>query len=215
MFHPARRLLAAGLLVVCLAACGSSSGSGAHTSAGAQSSSASSPATSSSTPAGPNPLSAEVKSAAAGDIPDTQVYLSYRDPAAGFSISYPEGWTRQGGTDQVRFSDKNNIVRIVIAKGASPTPASVAAELTRLRQTNPSLTFTSPRTVTLKSGPAIKATYTTRSAPNPVTGKTVVLVVDRYVLSHGGKFAILDLGAPKGVDNVDAYRMLSNSFRWL
>jgi len=142
------------------------------------------------------------------------VYLSYQDPAAGFSISYPEGWTRQGASNQVTFSAKNNVVRIVVAKGAAATPAEVAAELSRLKQTNPSLTYTAPQPITLKSGRAIKATYMSRSAPNPVTGKVVLLVVDRYELSHGGKRATVDLGAPKGVDNVDAYRMLINSFRW-
>jgi len=25
---------------------------------------------------------------------------------------------------------------------------------------------------------------------------------------------VLDLGTPQGVDNVDAYRMMSESFRW-
>jgi hypothetical protein len=42
----------------------------------------------------------------------------------------------------------------------------------------------------------------------------VTLVVDRYYLAHGGKRAVVDLGAPKGVDNVDAYRMMIESFRW-
>jgi hypothetical protein len=51
--------------------------------------------------------------------------------------------------------------------------------------------------------------------PNPVTGKSVLLIVDRYELSIAGKRATVDLGTPKGVDNVDAYRMMINSFRWL
>jgi hypothetical protein len=68
--------------------------------------------------------------------------------------------------------------------------------------------------VHISAGEAIKATYTTRSAPNPVTGKQVVLIVDRYELSKAGKRAIIDLGSPSGVDNVDAYRKMINSFRW-
>ena len=83
-----------------------------------------------------------------------------------------------------------------------------------MQQKNPTLKFTPPHAVTLKSGPAIKATYTTESAPNPVTGKSVLLIVDRYELAHAGKRATVDLGTAKGVDNVDAYRMMSNSFRW-
>ena len=53
-----------------------------------------------------------------------------------------------------------------------------------------------------------------QSAPDPVTGKRQPLIVDRYVYSHGGKVATIDLGTVKGVDNVDAYRLISNSFSW-
>ena len=60
----------------------------------------------------------------------------------------------------------------------------------------------------------MKAVYTTESAPNSVTGKRVTLVVDRYYLSHAGTEAVVDLGTPQGVDNVDAYRLMINSFRW-
>jgi hypothetical protein len=47
-----------------------------------------------------------------------------------------------------------------------------------------------------------------------VTGKRVKLVVNRYYLAHAGKVAVLDLGTPVGVDNVDAYRLMIESFRW-
>ena len=47
-----------------------------------------------------------------------------------------------------------------------------------------------------------------------MTGKRVTLLVDRYYLSHGSKEAIVDLGTPVGVDNVDAYRLMIESFRW-
>ena len=61
----------------------------------------------------------------------------------------------------------------------------------------------------------MKVSYATLSRPNPVTGKRVRLLVDRYVYAHAGKLATLDLGTPSGVDNVDAYRMIAYSFRWL
>jgi hypothetical protein len=47
-----------------------------------------------------------------------------------------------------------------------------------------------------------------------VTGKRVTLVVDRYYLWRGGKIAVVDLGTPRGVDNVDAYRLMIESFMW-
>ena len=66
----------------------------------------------------------------------------------------------------------------------------------------------------LKSGPALKTTYSTRGEPNPVTGKSVLLLVDRYELSRGDKRATVDLATPQGVDNVDAYKKMINSFTW-
>ena len=206
-------LVISGLLALGAASCGSSS----HP--GTAASSATARATSSSTAGagtaqGVGALSAEAQSAATGDIPDNQVFLSFTNPVAGYSMSYPEGWTRKGDGRNVTFSDKNNIVRVVVATGPAPTVASVQSELTALEHNNPTLKFTQPRAVALKSGSAIKATYTTESAPNPVTGKSVLLIVDRYELAHAGKRATVDLGTAKGVDNVDAYRMMSNSFRW-
>ena len=35
-----------------------------------------------------------------------------------------------------------------------------------------------------------------------------------YELARGGRRATVDLGTARGVDNVDAYRMIINSFRW-
>jgi hypothetical protein len=42
----------------------------------------------------------------------------------------------------------------------------------------------------------------------------VTLVVDRYYVGGSGRRAIVDLGTPQGVDNVDAYRLMIESFKW-
>lgn len=214
MFRAVMIVLCSALVAAFGAGCGSS---GPSSSAGSStpppaSSAPSGSATSTSSSVGA--LSAEAKSAATGDIPDTQVFLTYSNPSAGYGMSYPEGWTRKGSTNDLTFSDKNNLVRIVVTRAEAPTAATVTAELNQLKQSTPSLTFTPPATIQLTSGSAIKTTYTTRSAPNPVTGKSVLLVVDRYELAKGGKRATIDLGTPKGVDNVDAYRRMISSFRW-
>jgi hypothetical protein len=159
-------------------------------------------------------LSADAKSAATGDIPDNQNFLTFSDKPAGFSMRYPEGWSQKQTGSGVTFQDKNNLVRIDVHKGQAPTVASVAAELQKLKASNPSLKAQTPKKFNLKGKPAIKVSYTTTSAPNQVTGKRVVLMVDRYVLANKGKVAVIDLGTPTGVDNVDAYRMMSESFTW-
>ncbi len=144
----------------------------------------------------------------AGDIPDNQVFVSYQGKV--FTMKFPEGWTQSGNPGNVKFSDKNNIVRVVIASGRAVTVGAVAEELAGLKGVK-----TTGRPVAMKIGgvSAVKAVYTTTSAPNAVTGKSVTLTVDRYVLARNGKLAIVDLGSPVGVDNVDAYRTMIESFR--
>jgi hypothetical protein len=171
---------------------------------------ATTPPTPPSSPPAPGGLQAEAGSAATGDIPDNQVFLVFRNGAGRYSMKYPEGWAQQGSASAVTFRDKNNIVRIVITNG----PVSVAYVRRGLKALT-SVTLTGqPQLLTISGEPAVKAVYRTRSAPNAVTGKRVTLTVDRYYLSHAGKEAIVDLGTPVGVDNVDAYRLMIDSFRW-
>lgn len=159
-------------------------------------------------------LSAEAQSAATGDIPDNQAFLVFRNSAAGYSIKYPEGWTTVGSGKDVKISDKNNLVRIVTGTGSAPTPQSAGAELVKLKAATPSLKVTSqPKVTSVKGRKVVKSGYSTASAPNSVTGKRVLLLVDRYEFVNKGKPVTVDLGTPKGVDNVDAYRLMIESFK--
>jgi hypothetical protein len=160
----------------------------------------------------PGALSGEAQSAATGDIPDNQNFLTFK--GTGYSIKYPEGWAQSGKGGDISFRDKNNIVHIVVAPGSQPTVASVNADLAKERARTPTLKAGKPQQVALKAGQAIKVTYTTVSKANSVTGKRVKLTVDRYVVAKGGKVATLDLGTPVGVDNVDAYKLMAESFQW-
>jgi hypothetical protein len=159
----------------------------------------------------PGALQAEANATAAGDIPDNQVFLVFRNSRARYSIKYPEGWAQQGTGDNVSFRDKNNVVRIVVGPGATLTKASVQSDIAHLHGAQ----VQSPAHATTISGkPGFQVTYSTVSAPNAVTGKRVKLVVDRYYLWKSGRRAVVDLGTPEGVDNVDAYRLMIESFRW-
>jgi hypothetical protein len=123
-------------------------------------------------------------------------------------MKYPEGWAQQGAGAMISFRDKNNVVRVVVASGRPPSAGAIRAGLHGAKLVS------GPTRTTISGAPAWKVTYTTQSAPNPVTGKRVVLLVDRYYLARHGKEAIVDLGTPRGVDNVDAYRLMIESFRW-
>ncbi len=203
------------LLATAVAGCGSSTkaGPGAAPSAASGASSGASGVPSGAGGSGPGALSADARSAATGDIPDNQVFLTFSAPRAGFSMKYPEGWTQSGGSGSISFRDKNNIVRVLISRGSAPTPSSVTAQLRRL--SGSVRRFSAPRTVTLgAAGTAIEVVYETESAPNAVTGKRVRLMVNRYLLARDGRVAVVDEGTPVGVDNVDAYRKMIESFRW-
>jgi hypothetical protein len=197
------------LLAALLTANGCGSSSSSTTAASSSSSGAGTSA-----PEGGAALAADAKSAATGDIPDSQNFLTLNTQHLRVAMIYPEGWTVQEGASGVTIKDKNNLVRIALSNGPAPTTASVRAQLAALKGSTPALTTGSVQTIPLKSGPAVKATYTTQSAPNPVTGKQVTLLVDRYVLSHRGRVAVVELGSPTGVDNVDAYKRMIESFKW-
>ena len=167
------------------------------------------PTTTTAAPNSPGALQGEAATAATGDIPDNQVFLVYHSPS-GWSIKYPEGWAQSGGPNATVFRDKNNIVRVVVRPGSPPTPAAIRSDpsLKGARITS------GPSALSLGAQRATKIVYTTQSPPSPVTGKRLTLTVDRYYVAHAGKVATIDLGTPVGVDNVDAYRLMSESLRW-
>ena len=195
-----------GALLVSLAAAGCGGSSKRSMSTSISGATTTAPST---TDRSPGVLQAEAQSAATGDIPDNQAFVLLT--RAGYTMKYPEGWAVKGGAQHAVIRDKNNIVRVVIQRGSPPAAAAVRRSVEALPGTR---LETPPRTFQLPTGAAVKVAYSTESAPNPVTGKRVRLVVDRYYLPHRGKLAIVDLGTPQGVDNVDAYRLMIESFRW-
>src|SRR5437588_8365840 len=111
------------LLAFVGAGCGGSKPAGMTTAGGSTS-----PGTSTS----PGALQAEANAAATGDVPDNQKYIGFTNHAAGYSIKYPEGWAQQGSGGTVTFKNNNNLVRIVVGPGATPTLASVRADVAKL-----------------------------------------------------------------------------------
>jgi hypothetical protein len=211
-------------VVAAVSACGSSSSgppaSSTSPTSSVPSSQASAPPTGSTGGAGA--LTAETQAAAAGDIPDNQVFLVYHNKAAGYGIKYPEGWAIRGSGGDVTIQDKNNVVHIVADLGAANV-AQAAADMQSLAASTPR--FSSKPSVanptcsnmgaTIKLPlAAVHVVYTTQSKPDSVTGKRSLLSVDRYYLSKAGHRVIVDLGTPQGVDNVDAYCLMIASFQW-
>jgi len=151
-----------------------------------------------------------------GDIPDNVAFVPYRSKRGGFTISTPEGWSRTTTPNSVTFTDKLNTVVVTWRDVASaPTVASVKKqEVPDLETTERAFTLGSVAAATLPAGPAVLTTYQANSEPNAVTGKQYRLDVQRYSLFHQGTEVVIGLRSPVGADNVDPWRIVTESFTW-
>jgi hypothetical protein len=149
-----------------------------------------------------------------GDIPDNQAFVTFS--GKGYSLKTPEGWGRSTHGTVVTFADKFNSIRVETATSATkPTVASVKGhDAAALKSTAKGFTLRSVTSVTRPAGPAILMTYRAASAPDSVTGKSITQDIERYSYWKAGRLATVTLAAPKGSDNVDAWKLVTTSFRW-
>ena len=149
-----------------------------------------------------------------GDIPDNQAFVAFN--GSGFVIKVPEGWARTDNGGTVTFSDHYNSIHVETAPAPTALTAAsaTATALAQVRAAGPGFKLGKVTTVNRHAGPAVLVTYQALSAPNPVTGKRVVLDVERYGLWHNGTRATITLSASKGSDNVDPWNTITDSFAW-
>ncbi len=200
-------------MVAVLAGCGSAStGGGPATGATSDRSGSADPSSASATST-PGPVATE--SNPPGDIPDNQAFVAYASAAGGFVVKVPEGWARTGSGAEVTFTDKLNSVGVAEASSATaPTVASVRATLVPLLQSVPKLQLLGVKPVSRPAGAGVLVTYLADSAPDPVTGKVVRDSVERYLFWRSGRLVTLTLTGPRGADNVDPWRKVTDSLGW-
>lgn len=135
---------------------------------------------------------------------------------ATFSVTVPEGWSQSTSSGAVAFTDKLNTVRIEeTGAGAAPSVAAVRSTVVpRLARTARDFRLQTVTTVHRKAGDAVRVRYLARSPADPVTGRTRRDAVERYAFFHGGREAVLTLSGPDGADNVDPWRIITDSLRW-
>jgi len=151
-----------------------------------------------------------------GDIPDNQAFVTFTPPSGGYSVQVPEGWARTDGPHGVSFTDKFNTVRIELEPTASaPTVASATStEVPAITAVARCYEPGKVTTVVRKGGTAVLITYQADAAPDPVTGKVVRDDVERYEFWRGGTEAVVTLSGAAGSDNVDPWRLVTDSFTW-
>jgi hypothetical protein len=204
-----RRPLILAAVVLCAVACGSGSGGSASTPA-PPTSTAPASVTASAT-------SAATESPPPGDIPDTTVYVAYRPASGQYEVKVPEGWARTVSSADVSFTDKLNTITIqTVRAAAAPTVASArTAEVPRIQGSVHGFSLTGISTVSRAAGTAVLVRYSADSQPDPVTGKVFRNAVERYEFYRNGTETVVTLAGPVGADNVDPWRTVTNSFRWL
>jgi len=150
-----------------------------------------------------------------GDIPDNQAFVPYTPPAASYSIKVPEGWARSTRKGTVTFTDKYNSIEVRSeASTGAPTIASVKSSGLADVSGDPAFKLGRVADITRSAGPGVLATYAIGSAPNSVTGKKALLAVERYEFGHNSTTVVLTLSGAKGADNVDPWRIVSDSLTW-
>lgn len=170
--------------------------------------------TSTSSPASAGGTSADA--GGAGDIPDSQVFVTFAPPGGGWSVKVPEGWARTDGGDTVTFTDKFNTIQLgTTSATAAPTADSTRASLVPELSAGPgNVADVKVTTVDRHGGQAVLTTYVTDSPPDSVTGKSVRVAVERYEFNRDGRSAVITLSGPVGADNVDPWRTVSDGFAW-
>ena len=202
-------LAAAGL---CASAC--SSGPASTPAPQATSSTGATPSTAASSPTGAAPAGTETPPP--GDIPDTTAYVAFRPSSGQYEVKVPEGWARTVAPAAIFFTDKLNIISIWTTRAAAPTVASArAVEVPAIRHPLHGFALTGVSTVSRPAGTAVLIRYSADSQPDPVTGKVYKDTFERYEFYRNGTEAVVLLGGPAGADNVDPWRTVTSSFRWL
>jgi hypothetical protein len=207
-----RRLVVLAAAGLCASAC--SSGSASTPAPQATSSTAAAPATAASSQAGAAPAGTETPPP--GDIPDTTAYVAFRPSSGQYEVKVPEGWARTISPAAIFFTDKLNTISIYTTKAAAPTVASArAVEVPAIQHPLHGFALTGVSVVSRSAGTAVLIRYSADSQPDPVTGKVYKDTFERYEFYKNGTEAVVLLGGPAGADNVDPWRTVTNSFRWL
>ena len=152
----------------------------------------------------------------AGDIPDTQAFVPFSPPSGGYSIQVPEGWARTDLATGATFTDKLNSIRVeASAASAAPDTGSIkTVDVPALQSSVAGFALGQISTVTRTAGDGVLLTYQGAGAPDAVTGKSVTQDVERYQFWKAGTLVTITLTSPRGADNVDPWKTVTNSFGW-
>ena len=150
-----------------------------------------------------------------GDIPDNQVFVAASPASGGYSFRYPQGWAQRVSGATSTFTQNFNSITVTATKSPRrPTPASVRSSDVAKLQARGGFKFVKIDSVKRSAGDAVRIVYEVNSPKNPVTDKTATLDAERYLFWHKGLLVTMTLSSPKGSDNVDPWRTVTESLVW-
>ncbi len=221
---PILRRLAACVLCLAVVGCGASSRSASPTSSAAAPPASVGPSAPASATSGESlpPASAPDESQApdigggttAGDVPDNAVFLTYQQANLGFSIQYVEGWQVTTQSDGVVIRDKDSSETVTVVDLPGDVAGFIGSTDLPSLQGQAGFKLVKQNTVKVGATSYHHLVYHILSPADPVTGKQVPSTVDRYYVPGPAQLAIVSMSTPDGVDNVDAFRQMIESFKW-
>jgi hypothetical protein len=165
---------------------------------------------SASKPANPN----KAETSPPGDIPDNQAFVRFAPSGSHFEVKVPEGWARRSPGAATTFTDKLNSITMSEQRAvAAPDAAAGRAQLKRFAGLQG---FKAGKVSAVKraAGTVLRITYDARGPKDPVTGRARTRAFERYEYFRHGRKATLTLAGAKGADNVDPWRIVSDSLHW-
>lgn len=163
-----------------------------------------------------HPTAAATEQVAPGDIPDTQAYVTVTAPSGRWSIKVPEGWSQKTVPDGVAFTDKlNSVTAVERAAAQAPTVSTVRThEIPTLSAAHPGIRVSSVASFSRPGGSGVVVAYTADSPKDPVTGKVHRDAAEEYLFFRSGQEVAVTLSGAVGADNVDPWKIITDSFRW-
>jgi hypothetical protein len=164
----------------------------------------------------PAPTPAETESNSPGDIPDNEVYVPLMAPGGRVSVKVPEGWARSTTGTVTQLTDKLNRIKIAPSTaGSAPTAASLTrGDVPKLKSSVSNFNLGNVTTERRAGSTVVLVRYQGDSPQDPVMGKVVRDAFEPYVYYHNGQRLDLTLSGPTNADNVDPWRIVSESVRW-
>ena len=132
-------------------------------------------------------------------------------------MKVPEGWARSSAGGGASFSDKLNRIQVATSTAAgAATPQSVTSEVVPVLQRQvPKFALGKVTQISRPAGQVVLITYQGDSSADPVTGKVVRDAFEQYVFQQGSRRLTLTLSGPTNADNVDPWKIVSDSVRWV